>query len=58
MLLSDYCSEVNTRGIKKRKKAKQTNEAIQTIRLTGFTQAAFHEDYAELNLKFTRLCCH
>ena len=45
MLLSDYCFEINTRGIKK-KKAKQCKLWFNRGG-PAFAQDAFYEDYAE-----------
>ena len=46
MLLSDYCFEINTRGIKKEKKLSNTNYWLN-LGGPAFAQDAFYEDYAE-----------
>ena len=49
MLLSDYCIEINTRGIKKAKKLSDTNYWRNRggPAFTPDAQDAFYEDYAE-----------
>ena len=41
MLLSDYCFEINTHGIKKKSKAIQTSGLIVAV-LHAFAQDAFY----------------
>jgi len=48
MLLSDYCFEINTCGIKKKKGKKLSNTNYWLNRgAPAFAQDAFYEDYAE-----------
>ena len=49
MLLSDYCFEINTHGIKKKRKEKKLSNTNYWLNRGGpaFAQDAFHEDYAE-----------
>jgi len=46
MLLSDYCSEINTNGITKKKKLSNTNYWLNHGS-PAFAQAAFHKDFAK-----------
>ena len=48
MFLSDYCIEINARGIKKRKEKKLSNTNYWRNRGgPAFAKGAFYEDYVE-----------
>jgi len=48
MLLSDYCFEINTRGIKNKKETKHSNTNYWLNRGgPAFAQDEFYENYAE-----------
>ena len=49
MLLSDYCFEINTSGIKKKKKEKKLSNSNYWLNCGGpaFAQDTFYEDYAK-----------